>query len=343
MEKIRFGVLGAAKIAPAALIRPARSDPRVEVVAVAARDRERAEVFASKHRIPRVLSSYEELVADPDVDAVYIPLPNGMHGTWMLQAIEAGKHVLCEKPFTANAAEARLVAGAAAAAPDVVVMEAFHWRYHRMAARLLEISTAGATGPIGEVMHVEARICFPLVDRRDIRYRLDLAGGALMDAGCYAVNIVRTLAGAEPEVLGASALLMSPGVDRSFAGRLVFPGGVTGAVTASMLSRRLLSIKVLVRGTRGKLVAFNPLRPKAFGSITIKRDNGQRIVEYPPRTGTYGHQLAAFAAAVVDGRPFPSTAEDAVRNMAVIDALYEAAGLEVREPTGPMTRAEAEA
>jgi predicted dehydrogenase len=343
METIRFGVLGAAKIVPAALVKPARANPHVEVAAVAARDRDRAAAFASKHHIPRVLGTYDELVADPGIDAVYIPLPNGLHGRWMLRAIEAGKHVLCEKPFTANAVEARAVADAAAASPHVVVMEAFHWRYHRMAARLVEVAHGGSAGPIGELRHVEASICFPLVDRRDIRYQLDLAGGALMDAGCYAVNIVRALAGTEPEVVSASAKLLSPGVDRALRGRLAFPGGVTGAVTASMLSRTLLSLRVRVLGARGAMTAFNPLMPRALGSITIRRDTGQRIVEQPSRTSTYGHQLAAFVAAVRDGRPFPSTAEDAVRNLAVIDALYRAAGLPVRQPTGAPTSAEATA
>src|SRR5205823_14173805 len=126
---LRFGVLGAARIAPLAIVKPARQVDGVVVSAIAARDPERAKEFASKHGIPKVHTSYDALVDDPDIDAVYIPLPNGLHAQWTLRAIAAGKHVLCEKPFTANAAEAEQVADAAEAS-DVVVMEAFHYRYH---------------------------------------------------------------------------------------------------------------------------------------------------------------------------------------------------------------------
>ncbi|HMC38089.1 MAG TPA: Gfo/Idh/MocA family oxidoreductase, partial [Acidimicrobiales bacterium] len=186
---IRIGCLGAAKIAPAALIKPARRVEGAVVAAVAARDRGRAEAFARKHGIAKVYGSYKELVEAPDVDAVYIPLPNGLHAEWTLAALAAGKHVLCEKPFTANAAESRKVADVAATS-DRVVMEAFHWRYHPYAARMLEIIGSGA---LGRVQRVEAALVFPLPKWSDIRWQLDLAGGSLMDAGCYPVSIVRTL------------------------------------------------------------------------------------------------------------------------------------------------------
>ena len=331
MDQIRFGILGAAAIAPSALIKPAHLRAGVTVSAVAARDVVRATKFAAKHGIDRVVGSYGEMVDDPDIDAIYIPLPNGLHGEWMLRAIEAGKHVLCEKPFTANADEARIVA-AAANKSGVIVMEAFHWRYHPMATRLIEI----VQGEIGELEHIEASICFPLLNRKNIRYRLDLAGGALMDAGCYAVNIVRALTGEEPDVVSAQARMMSTDVDRMMIGQLRFPSGATGRVTASMLSSHVLSLTVRARGTTGDVRAFNPLMPKLLGSIRIRRP-GDRTVEHPPRTDTYGHQLDAFIGAVRDGRPFPSTADDAVRNMTVIDSIYRAAGLPLRQPTnGPI-------
>src|SRR5687768_7273299 len=165
-------------IAPPAVIRPARSSTVAEVVAVAARSTERAQTFADKHGIPRVHGSYEALLADPAVDAVYNPLPNGLHGKWTLAALEAGKHVLCEKPFTANAAEAAEVAKAANAS-GLVVMEAFHYRYHPLAVRVDEIMRSGVLGPL---RHVEASVCFPLPMFTNIRYDYSLAGGAMMDA-----------------------------------------------------------------------------------------------------------------------------------------------------------------
>ena len=331
MEQIRFGILGAAAIAPNALIKPARLRDGVTVTAVAARDVSRANQFAAKHGIGRVLASYDELIADPDIDAIYIPLPNGLHGEWTIRAIEAGKHVLCEKPFTANADEARLVA-AAASKSDVIVMEAFHWRYHPMATRLIEI----VRDEIGDLEHIEATIAFPLFNRKDIRYDLGLSGGAVMDAGCYAINIVRAVTGQEPDVVSATAKLTSPGVDRLTTAELRFPSGATGRIVASMFSSRVLSISMRARGTTGDVRAFNPVMPKLLGSMRVRR-GGERHTERPPRSDTYGHQLDAFVAAVRDGQPFPSTVADAVLNMEVIDSMYRAAGLQLRQPTnGPV-------
>lgn len=198
---IRIGILGAARIAPTALIKPARRIAGVEVVAIAARDRSRAESFAQKHSIATVHDSYEALLADGDIDAVYNPLPNGLHGHWNLAAIQAGKHVLSEKPFAANAEEAKLVA-LAATSSSVVVMEAFHYRYHPYIERVLEIISSGE---LGTIRRIETKMCIPLPMRNDIRYDISLAGGALMDVGCYAIHQARTLAGSEPEVLSAKA------------------------------------------------------------------------------------------------------------------------------------------
>ncbi len=206
MSTVRIGVLGAARIAPAALIRPARVLDGVQVAAIAARDRNRAGTFAAKHGIATVHDSYDALLADPAIDAIYNPLPNGLHGRWTIAALRAGKHVLCEKPFTANADEAESVAEVARATGPVV-MEAFHYRYHGLTARMLDIL---ASGELGDVRHLDTWLCFPL-PVADIRWQLDLAGGALMDAGCYAVHLLRTLAGAEPVVRSAQAKLKSPG------------------------------------------------------------------------------------------------------------------------------------
>jgi predicted dehydrogenase len=145
MDTLRIGCLGAARIAPAALTKPAAGNPGVSCAAVAARDVTRARAFADKHKIPVVHDSYDALLADESLDAIYNPLPNGLHGLWTLKALEAGKHVLCEKPFTANAAEAARVADAAEKS-GLVVMEAFHWRYHPLAARVLDIIASGELG-----------------------------------------------------------------------------------------------------------------------------------------------------------------------------------------------------
>lgn len=326
MERtLRLGTLGAARITPAALIRPARACARAAVVAVAARDRSRAEAFARRHHIPRIHDTYDALLADPDIDAVYNPLPNGLHAAWTLRALEAGKHVLCEKPLTANAAEAASVA-AAAERTGLVVMEAFHYRYHPLAHRLVE---AVRSGEIGAVRRVEASLCFPLPRFSDIRYRYELGGGALMDAGCYAVHLVRTLAGQEPQVQWARAKLHDRLVDRAMVAELAFPGGCTGRVAASMWSSSLLRVSARVIGDAGELRVFNPFGPHWFHRLVLRSPLG-RQTERLPRRPTYEYQLEAFCDAVLDGRPVLTPPADSVANMRVIDAIYQAAGLPPR-------------
>ena len=256
---LRIGVLGAARITPAALIRPARGVPEVEVTAVAARDEAKAQKFAAKHGIAKVHPSYDALLADPDIDAVYNPLPNGLHGRWTIAAVQAGKHVLCEKPFTANADEARAVADVVRPT-DRVVMEAFHYRYHPFTQRVVEIL---GSGEIGDVRHIEAWMCIPLLLPRDIRWQLPLAGGSLMDVGCYALHQLRTYAGAEPEITSATAKLLKPGIDRWVRADARFADGRTGRITVSMLSARLLSLGARIDGTKGSVAVRNPTDPAA--------------------------------------------------------------------------------
>jgi len=328
MNPLRIGVLGAARIAPGALIKPARERADVVVAAVAARDRVRAQAYAARHGIPTVHDDYEALLADPSLDAVYNPLPNGLHGRWTMAALAAGKHVLCEKPFTANADEASTVA-AAAAGSGLVVMEAFHYRYHPVALRMLEIVTSGQLGPL---RHVEASVCFPLPKFSDIRYRLDLAGGALMDAGCYAVHMVRLLGGGEPDVVSARAKVHGTDVDRAMRAELRFGDGPTGRLTCSLWSLDILRLSVRAVGERGELRVRNPLAPQMGHRIAVRTQDGRRT-EHLTRRPTYAYQLDAFVGAVRDGEPALTDPADAVRNMTVIDSIYRAAGLPVRRPS----------
>jgi predicted dehydrogenase len=326
VDDLRIGILGAARIAPLALLKPAARLDGVTVTAIAARDRARAESFAAKHGVARVHDDYAAVIAAPDIDAVYIPLPNGLHAEWTLAALEAGKHVLCEKPFTNNAAEARAVAAAAEARPDLVVMEAFHYRYHPFAARMRAIVESGE---LGTVRHVETWMCFPLPKFSDIRYQYDLGGGALMDAGCYAVHALRLLAGEEPEVVSAEAKLQSPQVDRAMTADVRFPSGAGGRVNTSMWSTQLLHLGARVRGDDGELRVRNFTMPHLFGKLTV-RSGGSRRTERAERTRTYDHQLRAFRDAVREGAPTLTPPADSIANMDVIDAIYEAAGLELR-------------
>jgi len=319
---LRIGVLGAARITPMALLRPARDVPEVTIAAVAARDPARARAFAAKRGIARVHDSYEALLADPELDAIYNPLPNSHHAEWSIRALEAGKHVLCEKPLAANAAEARRMAAAAAASGRRLI-EAFHWRYHPLAARMKAIVDGGE---LGAIEHVEAAMSIPLVLPHDIRYRYDLAGGATMDVGCYTISIVRFLAGAEPEVVRAEARLAGPNVDRWMTADLRFADGRSGCITGSLFSTSLVRLQAIVRGTRGEMRVFNPVAPHFYHRVTVRAGGSVRR-ERVAGQATYTHQLRAFAEAVRSGAPAPTDPADSIANMAVIDAVYDRAGL----------------
>jgi predicted dehydrogenase len=325
MTPLRFGILGAARIAPTALVAPARRVAEVEVLAIAARDAGRAAHFAARHGIPRPHLSYEALLADREIDAVYVPLPNALHCRWTIAALEAGKHVLCEKPFAASAAEAEQMAAAAERTGRVLV-EAFHYRYHALFARLRAILDAGE---IGTVRRLEAHLCFPLALPNDIRYRADLAGGALMDAGCYPLHLVRHLAGAEPEVVAARAWWTRGGVDRCMEAELRFPDGRTARITCSLFSAWLIRASARIDGSAGRISVLNPVAPQYFHRLRVVTAAGSRT-ERVAGPSTYEAQLRAFVSAVRDGTPVPTDPKDAIANMRAIERIYAAAGRPVR-------------
>ena len=329
---VRIGILGAARIAPAALVKPAATRSDVEVVGVAARDTAKASAFAAKHGLATVFDSYDALVDDPSVDAVYNPLPNGLHGRWTLRALEAGKHVLCEKPFTANADEARSVATAAAARPDLVVMEAFHWRYHPLARNIVEVVESGA---IGTLRRIDTSMCIPLPKRNDIRYQWSLAGGSLMDVGCYALHMNRTFAGGVPVVRSARAKSMRSDarIDRWITAELEY-GEVRGSIRAALWSGDVLRIGARIVGTDGEIRVLNPTQPGIYHRAVLRNTDGRRNVGVSDKRASYWHQLDAFVAAVGGDHDRNLTdTNEAVITMDLIDAVYRAAGLPVREPT----------
>ena len=324
---LRVGLLGAAKIAPSALIQPAKCVPDMKIVAVAARDFARAKEFAAKFGIGRVHASYDAMIADPEIDALYIPLPNGLHGGWAIKALQAGKHVLCEKPIAANAIEAEAMAQAARDSGRVL-MEAFHYRHHPLAQRIADIA---ASGELGTIRHIRSTMCFPLPIFKDIRYNFSLAGGAMMDAGCYAVHMARLVGGPDPEVVSAVPKLRDAKVDRAMEAELCFPSGATATVTVSMWSWKLLNISLHVTGSLGEMHVSNPIAPQFWHKLTVRTGKGTRT-EHLGKRPTYLYQLEAFSEACLRGGPVLTSAEDGERNMAVIDAIYRAAGMPVRQP-----------
>jgi len=239
--------------------------------------------------------------------------------------MEAGKDVLCEKPLASNADEARTMVEAAARTRRVLV-EAFHYRYHPLAARMKAVVDSGV---LGAVRHIEAVMCIPLPIPGDIRYRWDLAGGAMMDTGCYTINLVRFLAGAEPEVVRAEARLSSPKVDRWMTADFRFADGRTGRITCSLLSARLLSMRALVRGERGEMRVFNPIAPHFYHRLTVRTPDGTKR-ERVAGEATYTYQLRAFVDTVRNHTASITDAADGIANMRVIDAVYAKAGLPAR-------------
>ena len=343
-----MGTLGSSRISLPALIEPAASVPEVTVAAVAARDKSRADAFALRHGIPTAYGSYEELLADPDIDAIYNPLPNSQHGPWTLQAIAAGKHVLCEKPFASNADEAAQVADAAAAS-GLVVMEAMHYRYHPLTRRLSEL-----VAELGPVQHLQCWTSFAIADPDDIRYDFDLGGGALMDGGCYAIDCLRLLGASgepsegpsegqsEPSVTGALAdpCPPSPGrgpeavADRSTAVRLAFPGGATGWFESSFTrdGEFRADVHAICRDGQVRLENFIFAHK---GRLVATRNGSVVADEQGGGDSTYVGQLRAFAAAIAAGDgPVPTSAAHAVVTMRLIDDAYRAADLLPRPAKG---------
>jgi predicted dehydrogenase len=319
VAELRFGILGAAKIAPAALIEPAAAEAGVRVVGVAARDRARAQAFAKQHRIPEVFSDYEALLRSDTIDAIYVPLPAALHCEWSIRALHAGKHVLCEKPFASNALEAERMADAAERTGRVLA-EAFHWRYHPLAEHI-----RAAAGEIAPFRHLDAHFTVPFHTSDDIRFVYELGGGALMDLGCYPLQWVRFLAG-EPEVVRARAELGPPKVDIAMTADLRFAGGVTAQVRCSMQRDLPLGAQLEVEGERGRLVVQNPLAPHLGHELRLETSEGTRT-EGVKGDSTYAHQLRAFRTWVEGGPAMPTDARDAVLGMRAIDAIYRAAGL----------------
>ena len=324
---MRIGLLAASRIAVPAVLEPLTSVEGVEVSAVAARDPRRARDLASQWGIPGVCDSYPELLASGEVDAVYIGAPAALHRPWTLAAIEAGLHVLCEKPLAANAADAAVVASAAATA-DRVVMEAFHWRYHPF----VDDIRAGLE-TIGPLSRVDA--WFEIEEGRiasgDIRWDMRLGGGSTMDLGCYAIAWARWAVGAEPSVVSAVADATAEGVDAWLTAELSWPGGITGSVHSSMVAPvgRGRGSGIVATGRDGTLRVNNPLAPQRGSTLTIDTDDCAPVT-HADRSSTYFHQLVAFRDAVEHGAAYPTTAADGVKNMTVIDACYHAAGLPVR-------------
>ena len=319
-KKLRWGVLSTANIGRAAVNPAVQASRNGTLLAVASREPERARAFAAKWGIPRHHGSYDALLEDAEIDAIYVPLPNHLHAPWTIRATEHGKHVLCEKPLALSVAECREMERAASA-NGVKVMEAFMYRFHPRTERAVELVRSGA---LGAVRAIRSAFTFRLTRTEDVRLDLAMGGGALMDVGCYCVNVSRTLAGSEPVEVQAWATRGPSGVDVELSGALRFETGLVAHFDCALtLERREL---FEVAGTNASITVEAAFRP-GEGKVAIveHRGRGEEVRHESPGADEYRLMVEHFADCALYDRPLRYTAAEAAGNMAVIEALRESA------------------
>jgi len=314
---VSWGILSTAQI-NLPILAAARASDRAEVIAVASRDSGRAEAYAREHGLERAHGSYEALLEDPDIEAVYIPLPNGLHIPWTLRALEAGKHVLCEKPFSGRAEDVERAFDLAESL-GLVLSEAFMYRHHPQTAKLAELVAQKA---IGQLRVVRAAFSFPLAAERgtdDTRFDPELEGGAMMDVGCYCVNAIRLLAG-EPERVTAVQVLGPSGVDVVFAGTLSHANGVLAHFDCGFVLPRRSELEVV--GEEGSLFVATPFQVKSPG-IELRRAEDVEHVAVEA-ADSYLLELENVSAAIRGEATLLLGRDDAVGQARTIEALYGA-------------------
>ena len=321
-DRVRWGVLGAARIALEKVVPAMIKAAHDEVLALASRELGSAEAAARALRIPRPYGSYEELLADSDVDAVYVPLPNHLHVDWSIRALEAGKHVLCEKPLGLDAADARRLLDAAAAHPHLKVMEAFMYRLHPQwlhAKRLVD------EGAIGRLQTVHSHFSYFKLDPANIRNQPDAGGGGMLDIGTYDVSLSRFLFGTEPErVVAVVDVDPDLGIDRLASAVLDFGAGRTATFTCG--TQMLGYQTVHAFGSEGRVQLEIPFNAPQDGPSRVWHQTAGGIFETVfDRVDQYALQAEAFSVAVLDDAPVPIPLSDALANARAIDAVFESA------------------
>ena len=315
-EPVRWGLLSTARINQAILDGAVQSE-RTEVVAVASRDQSHAEAYAREHGLERAYGTYDALLADADLDVVYISLPNSMHVEWSIRALEAGKHVLCEKPFTRNPDDVTAAWDAADRA-DRILSEAFMWRHNPQTKRLRELIDEGA---VGEVRLIRAVFSYSLYDEDNIRLRTDVEGGALMDVGCYCVSGSRLAAGAEPVQVCGSAWYGPTGTDWVFAGLLRFPGDVLATFDCGTALPNRDELEVV--GDEGSLFLDDPWHAST-PVIELRRDGDTKRIELEP-VDSYRLELENVSAAAAGEAELLLGRDDAMGQARTLEALHRSA------------------
>ena len=315
-HKIRWGILSTANIGRR-VIPAIQASCNGEVTAVASRSLERAQTFAAEQNIPTAYGSYQALIADDDVDAIYIPLPNSLHAEWSIKCAQAGKPTLCEKPFASDAQEAQTIVDAFGDA-DVLLAEAFMYRFHPQHAKVKEIIAGGG---IGDLHIISSSFTSAISDERNIRLSRELAGGGLMDIGCYCINLMRFITGEEPESVMATARIgQATGVDEVLAAALAFPSGVIGHFDCGLRSHRQQTYTV--KGSEGMIVVPTAFVPHKIANTRIQHwRDGVCIEHIIGASDHYQLMVEDFADALINQREPRFAPTDAVCNMKVIDRI----------------------
>lgn len=319
-DRIRWGILSTANIGRKRVVPAIQKSSNGLVAAVASRNRDNASEFASQFDMPIVHDSYDDLLADDSIDAIYNPLPNSLHAEWAIKAAEAGKPMLCEKPLAIDAAQAQQMV-AAFRTRNVLFAEAFMYRFHPQTHRVLSMVNDGV---IGDLHSVNATFVFNLRNAENIRLNKDLAGGSLMDVGCYCLNVMRLMTGEEPDSVTGQQILGETGVDVAFTGTLRFPSGVIGHFDSALRSYRTHTYTLI--GSQGRIhigEAFVP-EPDSNTTVSLWRDGSVEQIEIPG-ADHYQIMVEDFADSLLTGRTPAFEPEDGVANMQVIDRLKAAA------------------
>jgi len=321
MKKVRWGILSTAKIGKEKVIPAMRSGEHCEVAAIASRNLEKAQTLARQFSVPKAYGSYEELLTDPEIDAVYNPLPNHLHVPWSIKALEAGKHVLCEKPIGLNAGEAQELLEAARKHSQLKVMEAFMYRHHPQWQRARQLVDDGG---IGELRLIESFFSYYNVDPDNVRNMADAGGGALMDIGCYCISLSRFIFDDEPQrACGIMEYDSRFGVDRLTSGVLNFS---KGSSTFSCATQLVPYQRVNVFGTEGRVEIEIPFNPPANQPTRIWHQRGTEVRDIVLEScDQYAIQGELFSQAVLNDTEVPTPLEDAVANMKTIEAVVSSA------------------
>ena len=317
---IKWGILSTAQIAKTAIIPAIRSLDNCEVTAVASRSLEKAKSFASELDIPKAYGSYEELLADPDIDAIYNPLPISMHNEWTIKCAQANKPVLCEKPFALNTKEAKEMISIFSD-KKLLLAEALMYRYHPLTQKFISMVKEGA---IGEIQNIQSNFHVQITDPDDIRFKKDTGGGALLDLGCYCVSIIRQITAEEPIDASSFAKLNDEGVDVSFSGIMKFPSGILGQFDCSLTSQ--FSCGYAVIGSKGKLlVDWGGMVPWPGEEFIIKYWKGDDYKEIKiPEANHYALMAEDFSNALLHGTSLQFDLQDTINNMQALDLLKQA-------------------